>query len=121
MNAPDSQCPFCEHPLQRAGELCPKCGESTSGRAVRGVLEVDVAHAGETWDIAHEKILNAVNRGVMLGHSGVKIIHGWGASTGRAVISGRAVRLLDSLVARTGGKLVQDRNNPGAHILWLNR
>jgi hypothetical protein len=36
------------------------------------------------------------------------------------VIREQAVRLMKSLALRHGGKLVQDRNNPGAHILWLD-
>ncbi|MBL9118230.1 MAG: hypothetical protein JNJ83_24710 [Verrucomicrobiaceae bacterium] len=121
MDITRTQCPFCEFPLQTAGQVCPKCGETSRGQAILGLLEVDVAHSGETWDMAHEKIIIAVDRGILLGHSGVKIIHGWGASTGKSVISGRAIRLLESLAGRTGGKLTKDRHNPGAHILWLNR
>ena len=42
--------------------VCPKCGESLRGRSLQGMLEVDVAHAGETWEVAREKILRAVDR-----------------------------------------------------------
>ena len=52
---------------------------------------------------------------------GVKIIHGSGRTTGRSVIRGGAIDLLRELAQRTGGRLVQDNGNPGAHILWLNR
>ncbi len=98
---------------------CPKCGESWRGRPVRGLLEVDVAHAGETWEQAREKILRAVDRGVFDGHRGVKIIHGYGAVSGRGVIRAQALPLLRALAAKTGGKLVQEKNNPGAHLLWF--
>jgi hypothetical protein len=87
---------------------------------LQGLLEVDVAHASETWDEAREKIMRALDHGLQYGHRGVKIIHGYGASTGRSVIREQAVRLMKSLALRHGGKLVQDRNNPGAHILWLD-
>lgn len=87
----------------------------------QGLLEVDVAHSGETWDVAREKIIRAVNEAMLHGHSGVKIIHGWGASTGRSVLSGLAVALLRGFAQRYGGRLSPDKHNPGAHVLWLNR
>ncbi len=87
----------------------------------QGLLEVDVAHSGETWDVAREKIIRAVNEAMLHGHSGVKIIHGWGASTGRSVLSGLAVTLLRGFAQRYGGRLSPDKHNPGAHVLWLNR
>lgn len=101
---------------------CPKCGEVLRGRVYQGLLEVDVAHSGETWELARDKIQRAVDRGVLHGHSGVKIIHGYGsAGGGRAVIASRAIPLLRSLAQRMGGRVVQEKGNPGAHILWLNR
>jgi DNA-nicking Smr family endonuclease len=87
----------------------------------QGLLEVDVAHSGETWEVAREKIIRAVNQAMLHGHSGVKIIHGWGASTGRSVLSGLAVTLLRGFAQRYGGRLSPDKHNPGAHVLWLNR
>jgi len=99
---------------------CPKCGEPLRGQIYRGLLEVDVAHSGETWELAHEKIVRAVDRGILHGHRGVKIIHGYGsAGAGRAVIASRAIPLLRSLSERTGGRMVQEKGNPGAHILWF--
>lgn len=116
----DLCCPVCEFPID-PGRMaaCPKCGESLRGRSLRGLLEVDVAHSGETWEIAREKILRAVDQGVARGHRGVKIIHGHGAGSGRAVIRTHAVPLLRALALKLGGKLAPDRRNPGAHILWL--
>lgn len=117
----DVHCPNCEFPISPGRmESCPKCGEGLRGRSLRGLLEVDVAHSGETWEVAREKILRAVDRGVLHGHRGIKIIHGYGAASGRAVIRNMAVPLLRSLSVRLGGRLVEDRQNPGAHILWLD-
>lgn len=79
-----------------------------------------MAHASETWDEAREKIMRALDQGLQNGHRGVKITHGYGASTGMSVIREQAVRLMKSPALRNGGKLVQDRNNPGAHIPWLD-
>jgi hypothetical protein len=116
------ECPHCEYPLD-SGRMasCPKCGEAIHGSIIRGLLVVDVAHAGETWDVAREKIIRAMNEAILNGHSGLKIIHGWGASTGRSVLAGLATSLMRSFAHRYGGRLSPDRQNPGAHILWLNR
>ncbi len=86
-----------------------------------GMLEVDVAHAGETWEEASRKIEQAIDQGIHWGHKGVKIIHGHGANTGRAVIAPRAIAYLKHLAESTGGRYVRDRHNPGASIVWLNR
>ena len=121
MNTENPLCPNCEMPVQphRDGE-CPKCGEPIRDKTLQGLLEVDVAHAGETWDEAREKIIKAVDHGIQYGHSGVKIIHGYGASSGSSVIRDHTVTLMKSLAVKTGGKLAVDRSNPGAHILWLD-
>jgi hypothetical protein len=118
---PTIECPHCEFPVNPArSETCPKCGESVRGSVSRGLLEVDVAHSGENWEAAREKIKAAVSEAMLHGHSGVKIIHGYGATTGRSVLAGLAVSLLRGFAQRYGGKMAPDRGNPGAHILWLN-
>ena len=130
-----TSCRTCGNPLNFAnGSKCIKCGEPL--RPYRSLLEVDVAHAGESWEQAEEKIkravgesweeasqkiVKAVDRGLSGRHKGVKIIHGHGRSTGRSLIYRKAVDLLRELADQTGGRLVQDNGNPGAHILWLNR
>src|SRR5207248_6766859 len=68
-----------------------------------------------------KRLSKAVDRGLSGRHKGVKIIHGHGRSTGRSLIYRKAVDLLRKLANQTGGRLVQDNGNPGAHILWLNR
>ena len=116
------ECPHCEFPLDPgSNRTCPKCGTEVRGMIFQGLLEADVAHSGETWEVAREKIIRAVNQAMLHGHSGVKIIHGWGASTGRSVLSGLAVTLLRGFAQRYGGRLSPDKHNPGAHVLWLNR
>ena len=100
---------------------CPTCGGSLRASQDQPILEADVAHSGESWEVAKQKITKAVDRGLFGRHKGVKIIHGYGRSTGHSVIGRKAVDLLRELVHQTGGRLAQDNGNPGAHILWLNR
>jgi len=116
------ECPTCENPLDSAdSSKCPKCGESLRNHLYRPLLEIDVAHSGEFWEEAKKKINKAVDQGLFGRHKGVKIIHGYGRSTGRSLICSKAIDLLQELARQTGGRLVQDNGNPGAHILWLNR
>ena len=115
-------CPHCGFPLDPSTHAtCPKCESAVHGSGSLGVLEVDVCHAGERWEEAARKIEQAIERGMRWGHRGVKIVHGHGSSTGRAVIAPRAIALLRHLAETTGGRFTRDRGNPGASIVWLNR
>lgn len=115
-------CPHCGFPLDPSRHSnCPKCDSAIQALGSAGVLEVDVCHAGETWEEAARKIEQAIDRGVHWGYRGVKIVHGHGASTGRAVIAPRAVALMRHLAEMAGGRFAKDRSNPGASIVWLNR
>lgn len=119
---PAINCPRCEYSVDLARDKeCPKCGERIRGQTFQPLLEVDVAHSREDWDAAQRKIIAAFDHALLHGHRGVKIIHGHGSATGRSLIRQRSVPLLRSLAIKTGGKLVQDKENPGAHILWLDR
>ena len=49
-------CPECDFPIDHFRmNHCPKCDGPASREIREGVLEVDVAHAGETWEQAREK------------------------------------------------------------------
>ena len=116
------ECSTCGNPLNFASCVeCPKCGRSLRTFHDQPLLEADVAHSGESWEEARQKIVKAVDRGLFGRHKGVKIIHGHGRSTGRSLMYSKAIDLLRDLARRTGGRLAQDNVNPGAHILWFNR
>ena len=120
-NQSNLECPRCGFPV-KAGrhDCCPKCEAPIRSESLFGMLEVDVAHGGETWDAARGKIESAVDKAIYYGHAGVKIIHGHGSSTGQSVIGPKAIKLMKELATSTGGTFAQDRNNPGAHIIWFN-
>src|SRR5256885_16844970 len=66
-----TSCRTCGNPLNFAnGSKCIKCGEPL--RPYRSLLEVDVAHAGESWEQAGEKIKRAVDQGLRDQHKGSK-------------------------------------------------
>ena len=78
-------------------------------------------HTRESLGSKLRKKLKELLTKVFVNNTRVKIIHGSGRTTGRSVIRGKAIDLLGELTRSTGGRLVQDNGNPGAHILWLNR
>lgn len=115
-------CPSCGIPLdQELHDSCPKCEEPVRGLRLKGLLEVDVVHSGEDWETARRKIEKAIDIALYKGHSGVKIIHGYGSTSGRSVIGSRATALMRSLAERNHGRFAPDRSNPGAHLIWFNR
>jgi len=117
----ETHCPDCGCPVDPvADERCPKCERWLRGHDLAGLKEIDVAHGGESWEQARAKIEQAFDRALAGGHRGLMVIHGRGATTGRSVIGPRAVELLRVLAATCGGKLVRDRGNPGAHIVWFS-
>ena len=102
-----SRCPKCESPLRKA--------------FLHDLYEVDVAHGGETWEAAERKIVEACSRARYTQHRGIKVIHGYGSGRGHtAHIRTHAIPLLHRLARETGSKLVPDRRNPGAHILYFS-
>ena len=120
MSSSQIECPRCGFPLDSDRQPeCPKCGAEIRAEALLGLLEIDVAHGGETWEQARHKIEEAVDRALHRGHKGVKIIHGHGSRTGRAVIAPQAVTLMRGLALRTGGRFTADRQNPGASLIWF--
>lgn len=103
---------------------CPKCDyDSRPRRQVKlGVLEVDIAHTGETWEQAKAKIDRAFDDALYDRHAGLKIIHGYGSRTGSSVIGPRAKSYLRHLAEETAGaRFTPDRHTQGASIIWLNR
>jgi hypothetical protein len=116
------ECPECAFPYEAGRrETCLKCGTPLRGHTWQGLMEVDIAHRGQTVEQARDQLMAAVDRAVAGGHKGLKVIHGMGLSPrGDETIRSMATLLLRSLSARTGGKVTGDKGNPGASILWLN-
>lgn len=85
-------CPECGFPLDHfVVNHCPKC-DGPAPRDIRErMLEVDVAHAGETWEHAREKIMEALNQAIHYHHAGLKIVHGYGSMSGHSIIGPRAM------------------------------
>lgn len=119
------ECVDCGFPLEVMRiSACPKCDHDLGPRRLveQGMLEVDVAHAGETWEQAKDQIDRAFDHALHYRHAGLKIIHGYGSRTGISVIGPRAKSYLRHLAEETeGARFAPDRHTQGASIIWLNR
>ena len=119
---PQLECGQCGIPLDTLAKECPKCGEK---RAVRQdgkkILEVDVAHAGETVDKALAKLNQAASEALAGAYMGLRVVHRYGSGHNHTHLIKEAVqkRLL-ALQERYGGKLIQD-GNPGATQWQIGR
>lgn len=114
------ECWNCGFPVDLARvAVCPKCGEDVRLDATGQMVDIDVAHDGETVADALRKLEAALDRAVVGDARGLKVIHGHG-STGRRGAIGPAVKSWLRVEAdRHGWKVVTDKYNPGATIVWL--
>jgi dsDNA-specific endonuclease/ATPase MutS2 len=105
--------------LERVGEECPKCGNREAVRADgKRVLEVDVAHGGETVERALAKLEQAVDETLKAGYARLRVIHGYGSQAHHTHRIQGAVRAkLEEFQKRYGGRLETDQN-PGA-MEWI--
>ena len=100
---------------------CPKCETPLRKTFVRGLFEIDVAHRGESWEVAERRITDACSAAIYGQHKGLKVIHGYGSGKGHTSFIRRStIPLMTRLAREVGGKLVPDRSNPGAHILYFS-
>lgn len=112
------ECGQCGIPLDTLAKECPKCGEKRAVRQDRKkILEVDVAHAGETVEKALAKLNQAASEAFSGAYMGLRVVHGYGSGHNHTHLIKEEVRKrLLALQERYGGKLIQD-GNPGA-IQW---
>ena len=85
------------------------------------MYEVDVAHNGESWELAQQMIIQALDQAIYGHFKGLKIIHGYGALSGTAVIAPRAISLMRHLAEQNDARFAKDQKNPGSSIIWLNK
>ena len=117
---PKGQCQDCGIPVDASRDReCPKCGAEICGKPQLGLHVVDVAHNGENVEAAKKMIEKEVDDAYYRGNSGIKIIHGRGATSGASRIAGPAVNLMKSLAESYGGTFSGDRDNKGASLIWF--
>jgi len=105
----------CGAPLNAAETHCFKCDRPVSiGR--RGVIEIDVAHAGQRVVDAVQQAEQALAEATRTLAAGLRIVHGRGDRIPIA-IQGRIRRwMADGRVARQHPV----SGNPGATMVWLS-
>lgn len=86
----------------------------------RPLYVIDVAHGGEDREDAIRKVIQSIETSLSGNHKGLKVIHGRGSRPGHTgVIKDQVVRLLQKEAKRLKARLVTDKDNPGAHILYF--
>ena len=117
-----NSCNNCGFPFEPSKTpICPKCQIDGDTGGYKQVLEIDVAHSGETWGMAREKIIAALDLAIYGNHKALKIIHGYGSLGGEAIIAPQAVSLMRHLAEQNNARFSKDNKNPGVSIIWLNR
>ena len=118
-----AKCLQCDFPVDLEDtRWCPKCGSEVRRRRSGELLEIDICHSGESWEIAKDKIDRAVDTAFDRNFDGIRVVHGYGSTTGgRSVIAPQAVRYLRLVAEEEGGKYAKDLRNPGVSLVWLNR
>jgi len=103
------------------GESCIKCNTRLYRTFTRPLYVIDVAHSGEDVDDAIRKVTAGIETSLRDNHRGLKVIHGRGSRAGHsAVIRNHIVQFLKREARRLKARLVMDKDNPGAHILFFN-
>ena len=114
------ECWKCGYPVDRAKiDVCPKCREDVRLDVAGQVVDIDVAHDGENVHEALRKTEAALDRAVVGWARGLKVIHGHGSSGRRGAIAPAVRNWLRVEAGRHGWKVVTDKFNPGATIVWL--
>jgi len=105
----------------QVGDSCIKCNIKLCRTFTRPLYVIDVAHGGEDRDDAEKKVLEGIEISLSGGHKGLKVIHGRGSGSGHtSILRNYIVGLLKNEAKRLNARLVKDKGNPGAHILYFN-
>ena len=120
MSSPIIECHNCGMQGQ-VGESCIKCNTKLYRSFTRPLYVIDVAHKGEDREDAIRKVIKSIEISLSNNHKGLKVIHGRGSKPGHsAIIKNHVIRLLQEEARRLKARLVKDKNNPGAHILYFD-
>ena len=115
-------CPSCQIQIKDSGKLfCPKCGHQFFSTLRDELHCIDIAHDGEDWFDAEQKLLAGIDFALKNRFKGLKVIHGSGAEHGHTdTIKKKTIPYLNRMAQIHGGKVVQDKHTDGAHILYFN-
>lgn len=88
-------------------------------RSYGRVHHVDVVHTGEERDTALWKLERAIDEALRVNYRGLEVIHGHGSTKGVALLKPQIVAAMKRAASQYRGKVVPDRDNPGASLIWL--
>ena len=113
------ECPECGmHTNVLDHNRCQKCDFELIDHVTTQLYDVDVCHNGEDWLVASEKILNGLDKALLSGFSGMRVIHGYGSSGGHtSIIKGRAIAFINKIARQKGYQIQQNSNNRGETVL----
>ncbi len=110
----------CGFPLETAMVQCPKCDSFIKDQFYDTIVTIDIAHHGETWPEAKEKLDNAIDNALRDRVKGLRIIHGLGSEKGFGGIIRRATQeYLQSRKRALGAKITSEKGNDGVTLLYL--
>ena len=104
----------------QVGETCFKCDTKLHRSFTRPLYVIDVAHGGEDREDAIRKVIKGIEISLNKNHKGLKVIHGHGSKSGSGIIKDHVIRQLRREAKRLNARLVKDKGNPGAHILYFD-
>jgi hypothetical protein len=119
VSSPIVECHNCGMQGQ-VSESCIKCNTKLYRSFTRPLYVIDVAHSGEDREDAIRKVIKGIEISLGNNHKGLKVIHGHGSKSGSGIIKNYVLPLLRKEAKRLKARLVQEKNNPGAHILYFN-
>jgi hypothetical protein len=102
---------------------CPKCDEPLPIGLRDDLLEIDVAHSGETWTEALDKLEAAISFARVQRFKGLRVIHGSGRSRdddaweGPGRIRRESLNYLRQAAVDIDARLMPEKHNRGAHLL----
>jgi hypothetical protein len=77
-----------------------------------------VCHSGEDWGVASVKILDGLDKALLSGFSGLRVIHGYGSSHGHtSIIKIRSIALINNIAREKGYKKQRNSRNLGETVL----
>ncbi len=110
--------PDCGIPVDPVDLNCPKCEASLHAVFADCYFEIDVAHAGQTREIARREIEEGLDHALLYRFRGLKVIHGYGGpNRNRGVIAREAKYIMRQIAERKGYGFREDKRNPGAHLI----
>ena len=104
----------------QVGETCFKCDTKLHRSFTRPIYVIDLAHGGEDREDAIRKVIKGIEISLGKNNRGIKVIHGRSSKSGQATIKNYVLPLLRKEAKRLKARLVQEKNNTGAHILYFN-